>query len=332
MFTPGHSFGIVALDGLTLDGSVPPELHLDPSRSAMRSFPVELDEAWRAHLGDVLADRLERASLTFVATEPDMGPGRAAAIREAEALFRVLQLVGFVRLESHPVWVGGRTGTEGPVPEAVGELRRPRVPPGSPTPALSWVELGFALRLREGLRAAEERSRHGLMHRSVAAFSSGTHRGQPEERVHEFVRALEALVAPVGKGGFRRAFRRRPELFFGTGHRQLLERLYRVKRSAGHARGVLRLYTGLGDRFARRVALWHDAVTAEILVRGVLQRLLLSPELWPHFRDEDSLGRFWSEDTTPQERVRLWGRPIPVEEARTAFRAEVLHPEDPDFL
>jgi hypothetical protein len=251
-------------------------------------------------------------------------------VREAEALVRALQLVGFVHLETHPIWVGGRTGSDGPEPETTGELRRPRLPPGSPAPPLGWVELGFALRLREGLRSMEDDTPASLVQRAVATFTSGTHRVRPEERIHEFVRVLESVSAPA-QGGFREGFRSRAALFFGPDHETFLDRLYQVKRRAGHARDVLSLYEGLGDGFSRRVALWHDAVTAEILARAVLQRLLLTPDLWAHVRSVGAVERFWSPEVTDTERSRLWGRPISVREARTAFRRSVVQPADPDL-
>lgn len=321
MFSRDHSFGLVALVGLPLDSSVPPELHLDPSRSAVRGCPLPLAlESQRAALGEAMVARLGGATLTLVAEERDLGPGREAAVREAEALFLALQLVGFVPLSDHPLRVGGRSGVDGPLAETVGELRRPRVPPGAPTPALGWVELGFALRLREGVRDLEDEAPSGLAHRALATFVSGTHRARPDERVHEFVRALEAFTAPVeAGGGFRRAFRERGELFFGADHGALLGRLYEVKRRVGHARAVRDLYEGTPDPSGPATALWHDAVAAEILVRAVLQRVLLTPPLREHFRDEPSAERFWSE-VSADDRLRLWGRAISVGEARTAFR------------
>jgi hypothetical protein len=333
MFTRDHSFGLVALGGLPLDSSVPSELHLDPARSAVRGCPLKLDdEGHAARLGDLVARRLEGASLTFVAQERDLGPGRAAAVREADALFRALQLVGCVPLDDHPIWVGGRTGSDGPVPEVSGELRRPRVPPGAPTPALGWVELGFALRLREGLRAVEDEAPSGLVQRAVATFTSGTHRARPEERVHEFVRAIEALVAPtVADGGYRRAFQDRAPLFFGGDHAPFFERLYRVKRRAGHARDAKDLYGGATERLGPDVALWHDAVTAEILTRAVLQRVLLTPPLREHLSNEVAAGRFWSDAVPAEERLRLWGRTISVGEARLAFRRGRVQAETLDL-
>jgi hypothetical protein len=333
MFTRDHSFGLVALCGLPLDSSVPPELHLDPARSAVRGCPLQLDEGrHRSLLGELAARRLEGAGLTFVAQERDMGPGREAAVREADALFRALQLVGFVPLSAHPVWVGGRTDEDGPVPETVGELRMPRVPPGAPTPALGWVELAFALRLREGLRDLEDEAPSGPVQRALATFTSGTHRTRPEERVHEFVRALEALIAPVAaKGGYRRTFRDRAGLFFGADHGPFLDRLYEVKRRSGHARRALDLYEQPAESGSAEVALWHDAVTAEILVRAVLQRVLLTPPLCEHLADEARLERFWSDAVADEERLRLWGRAISVGEARLAFRRGRVQPAGSDL-
>jgi hypothetical protein len=331
MFTPGHSFGLVALDGLPLDPGVPAELHLDPSRSALRGFPLELEFGCRERLGSLLASRLQRSTLTFIAQEPDMGPGRAAAVREAEALSRALQLVGFIHLETHPIWVGGRTGEDGPTPETTGELRRPRVPPGSPVPPLGWVELGYVLRLREGLRRLDDEAPDGLIQRAVATFTSGTHRARAEERVHEFVRTLEALCAPADGKRWGRRFRGRCELFFGADHDAFLARLYRIKQRAGHARDVLGLYDGLGEASSRRIALWHDAVTAEIVARAVLQRLLLTQDLWAHFRSEGSIEGFWSDAVEEVERSRLWGHPISLRDARTAFRRGVVQPSEQDL-
>ena len=56
MFTRDHSFGLVALGGLPLDSSVPPELHLDPARSAVRGCPLRLDDGdgGRGRLGDLV--------------------------------------------------------------------------------------------------------------------------------------------------------------------------------------------------------------------------------------------------------------------------------------
>jgi hypothetical protein len=202
------------------------------------------------------------------------------------------------------------------------------VPPGAPTPPLGWVELGYALRLREGLREIEDRAPAGLVQRAVATFVSGTHRARPEERVHEFVRALEALVAPAAaRGGYRKAFLKRSRLFFGDGHDPFLKRLYRVKRQASHGRDVRGLYGAAAEHREPAVALWHDAVTAEILTRAVLQRLLVSPRLREAFDDEETAERFLANGDMAEERARLWGRTVSVADARNAFRPGRVQPD-----
>lgn len=331
MFLPGHSFGLLALEGLPLDQGVPGDLHLDGARRAVRGFPLELEGETREQLGRLLCDRLERTTLTFVVQEPRFGDGREESMREAEALFRALQLVGFVRLEAHPIWVAGRTEAAGPAPVESGELRRPRIAPGCTTPPLGWVELGHALRIREGLARLQDQGPANLLHRALATFTSGTHRNRAEERVHEFVRAMEALAAPGDGQKYRRTFRSRTRLFFGKEADRLLRRLYRVKRRAGHARDVLDLYEGLGDGFSRRVALWHDAVTAEVLARTLLKRVLLSPDLWEHLCFEAGIERFFSKAFDQVERTRIWGRAIDVDAARGAFRRGVVQPVDSEL-
>lgn len=325
MFCPDHSFGLVALPGIPLDSSVPPELHLDPDRIAVRGCPLPLDGDCGA-LGTLTVARLRATGLTFLAQDRDRGPGQEAAVREAGTLFRALQLVGFVTLDDHPVWVAGHTNAAGPVPERHGEHRRPRVPPGAPTPPLGWVELGYALRLREGLREIEDHAPAGLIQRAVATFVSGTHRVRPEERVHEFVRALETLVAPTdASAGYRKAFLKRLRLFFGHGHDALLERLYRLKRQAAHGRDVRGLYSDPAEHREPAVSLWHDAVTAEILTRAVVQRLLVNPRLRQSFTDEKAAEGFFSNVGEAEE--RLWGRAISVPEARRAFRPGRVQPD-----
>jgi hypothetical protein len=55
----------------------------------------------------------------------------------------------------------------------------------------------------------------------------------------------------------------------------------------------------------------------EFIARSALVRILLAPQLWPHFANTTALQKFWALEA-PQRRA-LWGDPIEPTDALADF-------------
>jgi hypothetical protein len=320
-------FGIVSLQGLSVDAEFADSLHLAPNLRLHRVPAYPMDTHWKEWLGSLTASRYERSTLHIISEVPTETPGildreHKDAYRRAYQVYWCLSLVGFVRLDNAPIGVRGSVSLDGTSEvRSVGEEFQPVVLQGSPFTKWTVDELGRALRLQ---RQFERMQVFPRLQRIHDAFHAGLHSRSPDFRLHQFVRCIEGFISAEA-GATKKRFKSRTELFVGPDQHELMGRLYDVRSKVEHLHDPVEQYSG--SKFERWLAIWRDAVVAEGLARAILRRFAFQEQLWPSFVDDSVALAFWK-DYSASDRRDVWGDPLDVSKLENNFQGRYLDPED----
>ena len=127
-----------------------------------------------------------------------------------------------------------------------------------------------------------------------------------EDRLHQFVRALEALIRPE-KGKTKYQFTRRCQTFARKSNetQNLLSEAYDMRSATEHlnpwGKALQSCSPGRGED-----VYWQRTRQIEHLACEAYSRLLRNPALREHFRWTE----FW--ELSEDERLKLWGTPLDI--------------------
>ncbi len=323
-----EKYGLVALPTNFVDSTVPPAMKLAEGLWATRALPTELADHWRTWIGSLQADRIEKAELFLVATGPSKAPdildGENVALQHRVGhLYWGLLVAASIRTEADPVQMTGAFRADGIDVRQMRELDRLLWVPGAPACWITRALLQEAAELERAIARFDPLPRKPLMNRFghvVEAFSSGVNHHHVEKRLHQFVRCVEGLIRP-DIGSTEKQFKSRTELFLGPKHHSLIEQLYRIRSAVEHLHDPLTPIMAGSVPDQVRI-LFQRAYQAEALARYCVKRLLLTPDLWPHIRDDKALAAFWA--LSSEERMRHWGPPLNMDLVSSEFAPEQI--------
>jgi hypothetical protein len=293
------------------------------------SIPFDLQDPWKEWLGSLQSKEVLGANLCLFAVAPSGNPGVLDAENEAlrttvERVYFALLLQGLryergyilsgahenqgvidVRqfttlLDFHPnpereptfitVDVLNRAAV---VAQAIAEIYHPVARPGDGSP---------------------EPKRFRRLRRGFHALLRGYEEVWWDTRLHQFVRAIEALLLlPIGAS--TKKFAHRGQTFIGASEssRQLLTEMYQLRSCAEHMNPMDKvLQIPEPDRIA-----WKRSLQAELLASDSYLRLFHDPGLLERFSDDEAISAFWTE---PDHVTRaVWGIPFDLEDAMEAM-------------
>ncbi|KZM49436.1 hypothetical protein [Labrenzia sp. OB1] len=171
---------------------------------------------------------------------------------------------------------------------------------------ISRKDLQDAFPIARGLAKLRQSTDHNRwrLHRCMNLYQEARCERGILERIHQFTRCIEGLIAPK-QGQTLRQFKSRTELFVGPHHHELMGDLYRVRSDVEHLHENQHL-----EEFDRQVRIHLAKLEAvsEWVSRSCLARILRTSELVLHFGNVAAIGHFWAKPEA--ERRALWGDPI----------------------
>ena len=303
-------------------------LQLSDGTWVLPQVPVTDDQgAWAKWLGSIRWSRVREANLVLLAEQPAKYPEILGAdhLHLSADLGRLFCLLHLSPAIESPAGVraGLLTGSSvNRIPEVLAVKEMPEFyrSEGSQQVPMTRDLLERSLAHRTGhaeMRAAEAGFDRVL--RGLGTLMKGKKEESGGDRLHQFVRSLEALVLPK-QGKSRKQFGHRcqafglggitkPTLLQAYDMRSAIEHLHRwdepVKRDASDERETL---------------CWQRTRQIEQLACDAYSRLLSNSELREHFRTDDAIRQFWKKLSDGQ-RSELWGPAVGIEE-QLAPRAE----------
>jgi len=132
-----------------------------------------------------------------------------------------------------------------------------------------------------------------------------------QERIHQFVRAIEALIVPT-RGKTEKQFMSRCQTLGLAGERaiEILKESWDMRCDVEHLHSADR---SLRKKYPENQ--WESIAhmrtrQMEVLARESYRRILTNPSIRRHFESDTTLDNFWNLDAAAQKQV--WGRPIDV--------------------
>lgn len=267
-----------------------------------------LDNTWRSWLGKIVVDHLRHCNFVLLRSAGACArPGivdkaHRQVQKEVNSLYWLLQLSGVPNYKNAFVILGSVAARQVTVleySEVAPKVYRSR---GAPSTPVSIDRLCEAVRLDGALRQISDhqgdfsRFKRGLSVLWKALQSRGA-----DDRLHEFVRSIEAFILPkVGKTKKQFVNRCQTLAARNLSTEAVLEEAFDMRSDIEHLHGWDR---SLGSK--RDDVLWQRTRQVEQLACFVYRKVLLDPTLWSWFKTDAAISKFWAKDEA--ERVKLWG-------------------------
>jgi hypothetical protein len=312
----GTKFTCLALKqvGISTIG-LPAQINLGEGRWILSEVPFDPGMPWREWLGPLELGKWFKADAFLIALRASRYPGvvddESEAIRDRVIeLFYGLLLNGIGYTESALLLSGANLSGEIQV-RSSGELEAHYRNPNSWWASLTEPAAHEASQLAQTL----ERVRHDAfksrrLTRGFQTWIKGMQEFNGEDRLHQFVRSLEALVRP-SRGKTEKQFVHRCQLFIGKNlaNSDLLRELY-VLRSCAEHMNPFEDAIGGASKEEREARGTRRAFEAEILASQAYLRIFSNSNLLEIFGTNDSLAQFWA--MKDHERESAWGPKINI--------------------
>jgi hypothetical protein len=302
----GEKFSIVAIPGAVRESSDTQfPLHLADDLWAVTKLPVSLAEHWKEWIGSIRAGDIERASLLLVAKRRSESPrvqdGDTKALdRRIRHLYWGALAVAPLVCSKAPTLVLGGCHDESCDVHQVALLAQPYYTMGTDTVPVSQEWLVESAAIADALDKMPVGS-FKRINRAFNAFFTAITTNDVAERLHQFARCVDGFI----QGGTANRFASRTELFVGTGHRERMGDIYKLRSQIEHLNDLDPSLPGRTDR-DRRIAFFKSLLVVENVARHCVRRFLADQRLWPHFVDQASIKAFW-EDGRESVRTSEWG-------------------------
>lgn len=309
-FEPGTKFACIALPHCR-PLRLPAATAVNNQFVVLTESPFEVGNDWRATLGTSRAESYAGSNLFIFASRVSLNPFSKEGENDqlvwaVRAFYYALMMLGTPEHEPGLLLAGG-VSDSGPQVLHVQELVRVHVRPLGDHPAVATPLLRMVGRISSGILNVHRHQEFQRVQRGFWTWLGAMRESHLHARLHQFVRAVDSLVASEqGKG--RRQFVDRAQTFAGGSEiKKVLGQLYDLRSVEEHFSPWEPVF-GLpkGQEAERTGAL--RAYQTERLAGDVFSRLFTNPELLDRFRKQESIAEFWA--LTVEQRQGLWGTPI----------------------
>jgi hypothetical protein len=307
-------FAFLALTNVRAD--IPnAEITLPDGTEVFTQLPIELDSQWQNWLG-IQASKIRAGNLVLVRTATAGFLPEQLAIsdnanlelaKRIENIFTMLRLLGTIEYESAFLIIGhvqqGR-----PVCQNLSKFERLEITRG----CLPWVireehlvEAANLAQAKALLLASSGDARNVRLFRGWWALTTALQQFYASDRIHGFVRALEALIYPE-VGSTERQFIHRCSLFAAPSAakdkaRQALEEAYKMRCDVEHVHQWDRSLAAYPSAEREDMAYWRTR-QMESLACLAYVKVFTDSGLHQHFIADAALDQFWRK---PEHEIRL---------------------------
>lgn len=304
-----EKFSCLTLTDFSMAEQFPGELRLDECTWALRYLPVGLEDHWQEWLGSLRAKDIQQSNLVLCTTTPSQTPEilDQENIDLTQKLYYImfgLLLQGVPQYDNGYILTGANVDAEIQVRQ-YGELNEYSPSYGMPEFRVGVDELnrGFSLANKlDGIYGADAdwlRLRTGLN-----VLFNGSEEKDWGDRLHQFVRALEALIKPE-EGRSRRQFAHRGQTFAiaNLETRDTLLQIFDIRSKVEHIHSPLDALNGSEEE--RNILGLRRTRQVDVLSRFALTHVLESDVLLDIFKSDASIEEFWR--LPDRERLQAWG-------------------------
>ena len=306
-----EKFAMVALHGCLID--IASECTLPDGTRILLKLPANLDSTWHRWLGEIRSKHLSESNLIFLrklgSTKPLILDDESEKLRlEINAFYALLPIFAAFEYAGADILVGGIGDSEVRI-QLLAQMRDYYVTGGMATSALNSDHLMSVSRARLTLENLQNQAdQYRRLKAGLKILLDGLENNIGMERLHQFVRALEAIIIPK-QGETRKQFINRCQTFTirNVPNSDILGEAYDMRSDAEHIHEWDRSLRNHPKTQRDSIALQRTR-QVETLVKSIYARILLDEALSQHFQTDDALAAFWKK--TEPERRAIWGTRI----------------------
>jgi hypothetical protein len=317
----GHKFSCVALANAGVVRELRTLVDLGDGLWILFEPPFEFEAHWREWLGTVRVEHLSRANLVVLAhhasaTVEVMDAENEALTKKCFTLLYALFLAEVFHHDGGLILSGANVDGTVNV-RHVANLETLYRPNGVSTARIDAALIQRASTIASGMRAVHVPGGHSRrLHRGFRAWIQGAMEFYGDNRLHQFVRAVEGVIKPA-IGQSRRQFVHRGQVLAGNSGAvpTLLGELYDLRGLAEHLHLFDSVLAAHPSHERQSVAL-RRAYQAQLLASHVYERIFSNPRLHTTFGTDAAIDAFWAQ--TWAQQTQEWGQPVDLEAAATA--------------
>jgi hypothetical protein len=313
-FHEGEKFGVLAIEGVYSTIPEDAAVQLSDGTWGHTRLPVEIGSHWREWIGTLRLERLQNSKVILFRSEPSANPqildGQHQQLgRHLSVIFRTLQLSGVLECDGARLLLGSFYDGDSQVrqmsePELFSHTK------GYTRTPLTPNRLEQATRFRQVFAGLESlRSSFEHVFRGFNVLMDGLKQTYAQERIHQFVRSLEALILPE-PGQTRTQFVHRCQTFAkaGTATRTILEEAFDLRSDTEHLHPWDRSLQSYPANEREHVVLQRTR-QLQGLACFAYSQILVNDSIREHFRNEAEQSNFWSQINDASRRA-AWGPAI----------------------
>ena len=286
-------------------------------------MPVALDADWKEWVGTIQLKQLENSNLIIMYSEASTVPGvldehHERLKKRLSQTFSLLQLSGVLEYEGANLLSG--SFLEGKLEiRQMGEFPFYYQTKGYTRTPVTIQRMEKAVHLRKALEKMESTpDEFKRLKWGWRVLMDGLQKEHGAERIHQFVRSLEALILPE-IGRTKRQFTHRCQTFAkpSASTTQILEEAFELRSMAEHLSDWERAL-GLYPKDDREINALHRTRQMEQLASFAYFRIFESDTIRNHFINETKQGEFWK--LPDNARKNIWGTQLDltlIKEVRT---------------
>ncbi len=314
--SPGDKFCCVAFEKVAIDRSLGEAVHLGEGMWALPSNPFTLDQRWREWIGKIRAEQIDRCNFFLVAVRrsvrPDVLDDENETLRKIiNRLLHGLLLQGIPNHVDGFVLTGAKLTTETHIRQ-FWEMRQ--FYNSSPKHPIRFTKISCqkAKDFEAGYGDIETSKDYFRIRRGMTALSRGISEPSMQERIHEYVRALEALVkTKIGQSEAQFIHRCQSFAIASNEVRSILRESYKIRSAVEHMNLVDTVYPGRALADIERI-LGKRIRQIEALASSAYLRIASSPAHAQLFQTDATIDAFWAKPD--HERSALWGKRLNIAE------------------
>ena len=315
---PGEKFALLVTDLYPTQGLDRP-WKLDDHTWFLPKIPVEVSEHWKQWLGSITSESIDKSNFVLIVKQHSNKPDEIDSINQSlrQRIFNLFYCIIFQGIPSAQniyVLTGANVNNKYDIQnysseEKIYPIHDVKIDIVTPSKLLYATTMNQQYESIYSSKEAYRRLRLGF-HSLVRAIREEL----IDFRLHDYARAIEALVKPKWQRTIRKNFVHRCQTLTKacSETQQILTDIYLLRSANEHLNSWLSSLESLYDN-AEKTAferLWQ----VENLALSTYSKLLLDPNLLQIFETDESIDSFWAKPD--DERRSIWGKPFDIRRFR----------------
>ena len=313
--SPGQKFSCIVLHFIHWSDTFKSPLHLGNGIWVSTQSPFQLTPRWIRAIGDLQTQRISTSNCFLVCTQDSQTPN----IENHENEYLVQQvnhLLFGILLQGIPWHVNGWIFTGGNVSgeiiiQTMGDLPQYYHSHPSTRVLVDEYKCQVAKQIIDSFKYFGTSSEFSRLGRGMGALVRGMQERMPGDRIHEYVRSLDAVIKPK-RGSTTNAFVHRCKNFTlgNQNNRKILEECYEIRSKVEHMHIPETALAHLSPSEQGNTLLQRLRQIEE-LAFDVYLRIHTKTSLRSIFKDDASIESFWTKRDS--EIINAWGYQLDLE-------------------